>query len=84
MKKRVSFSSILTIFTVVLMVVTVLSSCSINDTSPVLINVKIKEDEDSRRLTSTVTGKSAEASSMHYHPEYLGSGNHYPSIGNDE
>ena len=49
MIKRVSFGSILTIFTVVLMVVTVLSSCSINDTSPVLINVKIKEDEDSRR-----------------------------------
>ena len=84
MKKSTRIRFITLILTVILMVITMLSSCSINDTSPVLINVKIKEDEDSRRLTSTVTGKSSVASSMYYHPEYLGSGNHYPSIGNDE
>ena len=67
-----------------MVVITVFPSCSAEDTLPILVNIKIKEDEESRRITSTVIGKSSEASSMFYHPEYLGNGNHYPTVGIDE
>lgn len=84
MKKstRIRFTTMILI--VILVVITMLTSCSADNSSPILVNIKIKEDEDSRRITSTVTGRSAKASSMHYYPEYLGSGNHYPIVGSDE
>ena len=75
MKKRVSFSSILTIFTVVLMVVTVLSSCTANNTSQDLVSVRL-DDSESRRLSLQLTPKGV--GSMYYYPIYLGTGNHYP------
>ncbi len=76
MKKRVSFSSILTIFTVVLMVVTVLSSCTANNTSQDLVSVRL-DDSESRRLSLQLTPKGV--GSMYYYPMYLGTGNHYPN-----
>lgn len=76
MKKRVSFSSILTIFTVVLMVVTVLSSCSANNPSQDLVSVRL-DDSESRRLSSKLTPKGL--GSLYYYPMYLGTGNHYPN-----
>lgn len=69
---------------ILMVVITVFPSCSAEDTLPILVNIKIKEDEESRRITSTVIGKSSKASSMFYHPEYLGNGNHYPTVGIDE
>ena len=76
MKKRVSFSSILTILTVVLMVVTVLSSCTANNTSQDLVSVRL-DDSESRRLSSKLTPKGL--GSIYYYPMYLGTGNHYPN-----
>ena len=76
MKKRVSFSSILTIFTVVVMVVTVLSSCSANNPSQDLVSVRL-DDSESRRLSSKLTPKGL--GSLYYYPMYLGTGNHYPN-----
>ena len=76
MKKRVSFSSILTIFTVVLMVVTVLSSCSANNPSQDLVSVRL-DDSESRRLSLKLTPKGL--GSIYYYPMYLGTGNHYPN-----
>lgn len=76
MKKRISFSSILTILTVVLMVVTVLSSCTANNTSQDLVSVRL-DDSESRRLSLQLTPKGV--GSMYYYPMYLGTGNHYPN-----
>ena len=85
MKKSIRIKNIILIIIMILMVViTVFPSCSAEDTLPILVNIKIKEDEESRRITSTVIGKSSKASSMFYHPEYLGNGNHYPTVGIDE
>ena len=68
MKKRISFSSILTILTVVLMVVTVLSSCTANNTSQDLVSVRL-DDSESRRLSLQLTPKGV--GSMYYYPMYL-------------
>ena len=76
MKKRISFSSILTILTVVLMVVTVLSSCTANNTSQDLVSVRL-DDSESRRLSLQLTTPKG-VGSMYYYPIYLGTGNHYP------
>ena len=85
MRRSIRIKNITLIIIMILMVViTVFPSCSAEDTLPILVNIKIKEDEESRRITSTVIGKSSKASSMFYHPEYLGNGNHYPTVGSDE
>lgn len=66
------------------MVITALSSCSADNSSLILCNVKLEEDEYSRRLTSTVTSNTISASAIYYHPEYLGTGNSYSEINSDK
>lgn len=66
------------------MVITALSSCSADNSSLILCNVKLEEDEYSRRLTSISTSATITDEKMYYYPEYLGSGSCYPNIaGND-
>ena len=83
MKRRGIFSFISLILTVA-MVITALSSCSADNSSLILCNVKLEEDEYSRRLTSTVTSNTISASAIYYHPEYLGTGNSYSEINSDK
>ena len=83
MKRRIIFS-LISLILAVAMVITALSSCSADNSSLILCNVKLEEDEGSRRLTSISTSATITDEKMHYYPEYLGSGSCYPNIvGND-
>ena len=83
MKRRIIFS-LISLILAVAMVITALSSCSADNSSLILCNVKLEEDEYSRRLTSTVTSNTISASAIYYHPEYLGTGNSYSEINSDK
>lgn len=83
MKRRIIFS-LISLILAVAMVITALSSCSADNSSLILCNVKLEEDEYSRRLTSTVTSNTISASAIYYHPEYLGTGSSYSEINSDK
>ena len=52
MKKSIRIKNIILIIIMILMVViTVFPSCSAEDTLPILVNIKIKEDEESYKTT---------------------------------
>ena len=83
MKRRIIFS-LISLILAVAMVITALSSCSADNSSLILCNVKLEEDEDSRRLTSTVSSNTISATAIYYHPEYLGTGSSYSEINSDK
>lgn len=75
MKKstRIRFTTMILI--VILVVITVLTSCSADNTSQDLVSVRL-DDSESRRLSLKLTPKGV--GSLWYYPVYLGTGNHYP------
>lgn len=71
---RIRFTTMILI--VILMVITVLTSCSADNTSQDLVSVRL-DDSESRRLSLQLTPKGV--GSLWYYPVYLGTGNHYPN-----
>ena len=75
MKKSTRITFIPMLLVVILVVITVLTSCSADNTSQDLVSVRL-DDSESRRLSLKLTPKGV--GSLWYYPVYLGTGNHYP------